>query len=186
MPGRSPAHYEARGPDRFRGLNCETRPLRSYAEVVIVSSTAWKAVTEVLISLQSRLGPPRAARVDLKRLVAGGVSLARVVVGQLGHDTDHDHATETRDFSYRGVDYQVSLSASEAKTMDQALAPYVEVARRVAAERPPSRRPVAEAAKSAPVAKDVRAWAVAEGIGVSERGRLSAEVVRHYQDAHRG
>jgi hypothetical protein len=37
----------------------------------------------------------------------------------------------------------------------------------------------------APAARDIRAWAVAEGITISERGRVSAEVVRRYQEAHR-
>jgi hypothetical protein len=139
----------------------------------------------VLNSLQSRLAPPRAARVDLKRLVEEGVSLARVIVGQLGEDADGG-ATETRDFSYRGVDYQVALSAREARAMDQALAPYVDAARRVPPSQPVQRRPPGKAPRTGPAAKDVRAWAMAEGIGVSERGRLSADLVRHYQDAHRG
>lgn len=43
---------------------------------------------------------------------------------------------------------------------------------------------VAEAQASQPDAKQVRAWAAAQGIEVPARGKLPAEVVEQYQAAH--
>ena len=143
-----------------------------------------KAVHQVPISLQSRLTPPHTTS-SLMRLVHDGVSVTKAIVAHLVDDREGGGATETVDFSYRGVRYQVDLTAADAKAMDQALAPYVGVARRVdPTPRPAPRRTAARVPNDAPAARDVRAWAVAEGITISERGRVSAEVVRRYQEAH--
>ena len=137
------------------------------------------------ISLQSRLTPPHTTS-SLKRLVHDGVSVTKAIVAHLVDDHESDVATETVDFSYRGVRYQVDLTAADARAMDQALAPYVDAARRVGSTpRPAPRRTAARLPNDAPAARDIRAWAVAEGITISERGRVSAEVVRRYQEAHR-
>jgi hypothetical protein len=121
---------------------------------------------------------------DLQILVQGGVFLTRVFIERLVND-DLDDATETVDFSYRGVDYQIDLSARNARALDQLLAPCLEVSRR-REQRPMARHPVTKTSSGAPVAKTVRAWAKTEGIEVSNRGRVAADVVKRYQDAHRG
>ncbi len=118
---------------------------------------------------------------DVQQLVKGGVFLTRVLVERLVDDLDD--ATETLDFSYRGVDYQIDLSARNARALDKLLAPYLEVSRR-GGKRPGTGRPVTKAPSSAPVAKAVRAWAKTEGIEVSDRGRVATDVVNRYQDAH--
>ncbi len=69
--------------------------------------------------------------------------LTQVLVERLVDDLDD--VTETLDFSYRGVDYQVSLSAKNARTLDKLLAPYLEVSReggkRLATGRPVTKTP---------------------------------------------
>lgn len=120
---------------------------------------------------------------DVQQLVKGGVFLTRVLVERLVDDLDD--AAETLDFSYRGVDYQIDLSAKNARALDKLLAPYLEVSRR-GAKRPATSRPVTKAPSGAPVAKAVRAWAKNEGIEVSDRGRVAADVITRYQDAHGG
>jgi hypothetical protein len=120
---------------------------------------------------------------DVQQLVKGGVFLTRVLYERLVDDLDD--AAETLDFSYRGVDHQIDLSAKNARALDKLLAPYLEVSRR-RAERPATSRPVTKAPSGAPVAKAVRAWAKNQGIQVSDRGRVAADVMRRYQDAHGG
>lgn len=78
----------------------------------------------------------------MQQLVKGGVFLTRVVVERLADDLDD--ATETLDFSYRGVDYQIDLSARNARALDGLLAPYLEVSRR-SGKRSTTQRPVAKA-----------------------------------------
>lgn len=119
---------------------------------------------------------------DLQHLVQGGVFLTRVLVERLVAD-DADGATETLDFSYRRADYQIDLSARDARALDKLLAPVLAASRR-REKRPVTRRPVTETPSGVPVPKAVRAWAKNEGIEVSDRGRVAADVMKRYQDAH--
>lgn len=130
---------------------------------------------------------PSPARIgaDAFQLVKGAISLARKVIHELVDDIDGDAATETVRFSYRGVDYEIDLSVKNAAALDDALAPYLESARRVKRSRSP-RSTTAKSGTGAPDPKDVRSWARREGIAVSDRGRMSAEVARRYQAAHGG
>ncbi len=122
---------------------------------------------------------------DVQHLVQGGVFLTRVLVERLVDD-DLDDATETLDFSYRGADYQIDLSARNARALDKLLAPVLDAASHRRKSRPLTRRPVTETPSGAPVAKAVRAWAKNEGIELSDRGRVAADVMKRYQDAHGG
>lgn len=110
--------------------------------------------------------------------------MARVVVEQLVDDIDGGKATETVDFSYRKVDYQIDLSAKNAKALDKLLSPYIEVARRIPRKRAAAPRSPGKGSAGAPDSKNVRSWAAASGIEVSERGRISADVMRQYREAH--
>lgn len=121
---------------------------------------------------------------DVQHLVQGGVFLTRVLVERLVDDDVAD-ATETVDFSYRGVEYQIDLSARNARALDKLLAQILEGARR-REEPPDTRRRGTETRNGAPVAKAVRAWAKNAGIQVSDRGRVAADVIQRYQDAHGG
>lgn len=116
--------------------------------------------------------------------------MARKVVEQLVDDLDGGKAVEVVRFSYQGVDYEIDLSARNAKAMDKAVSPYISAARRVGGRRSGSRRsPGRAAARSSrrgPDARLVREWAASQGIDVSTRGRVRADVMRQYQDAHGG
>jgi hypothetical protein len=133
--------------------------------------------------LPAWLKAPQIIGGEAQQLVQGGVFLIRVLVERL-LDDDRD-AAETVDFSYRGVDYQIDLSTANARALDKLLAPILDVSRR-REEQPVTRRPIAQRPGGAPAAKAVRAWARNEGIEVSDRGRVPADVVKRYQDAHRG
>ena len=119
---------------------------------------------------------------DVQQLLKSGAFLTRVLVERLVDDLDN--VTETLDFSYRGVDYQIDLSARNARALDKLLAPYLEVSRRSGKRSATRRRPVVKAVSHAPDAKVVRAWAKNQGIEVSDRGRVAANVMNRYRDAH--
>lgn len=132
-------------------------------------------------SLPAWLDTSRSIAVDVQQLVKSGVFLARVLVERLVDDLDD--VTETLDFSYRGVDYQIDLSARNARTLDKLLAPYLEVSRRSGKRSATRRRPVVKP-PNAPDAKEVRAWAKNQGIEVSDRGRVATDVMNRYREAH--
>lgn len=135
-------------------------------------------------SLLTWLRAPRVSGADVQHVVRGGFLLTRVFVERLVED-DLGDATETLDFSYRGTDYQLALSARDARALDKLLAPVLEASRR-RRRRNVTRGPVAKAPNGAPSAKTVRAWAKDEGIEVSDRGRVAAGVMQRYEDAHGG
>ena len=83
--------------------------------------------------------------------------------------------------AYRGVGYEVDLSEKNAEKLDKVLAPYVAAARKVRGSRSP--RVAARFTSGGPNPKDVREWARGEGIEVSNRGRVPADVIRQYQEA---
>ncbi len=130
------------------------------------------------------LKAPRISGAEVQHLVQGAVVLIRVLV-ERSVDDDRD-ATETLEFSYRGADYQIDLSAANARALDKLVAPILEISRR-REERPAARRrPVRKTPASAPAPGAIRAWAKSQGIAVSERGRVPADVVKRYQAAHPG
>ncbi len=120
------------------------------------------------------------------RLLKGSVCMARVVIEQLVDDLDGGKAAETVNFSYRGVDYEIDLGAKNAKALDKVMAPYLEVARRVPRKRAAGQRSASKASNGAPDAGLVRAWAKAQGLQVSDRGRVSADIVNQYREASGG
>jgi hypothetical protein len=83
------------------------------------------------------------------------------------------------------VSYETDLSEKKAAALDEVLAPYLANARRVRTKPAAPRRPAAKSSLPAGPRK-VRAWAKDQGIAVSDRGRISADVMRQYQEAHGG
>lgn len=96
-------------------------------------------------------------------------------------DLDGSADAETVRFSIDGVSYEIDLGAKNRAKLDKALAPYIERGRRVSAAR--GRRRLSGRESGVDNAA-VRAWARSEGLQVSERGRISADVIRQYQAAH--
>jgi hypothetical protein len=109
--------------------------------------------------------------------------MARKVIEELVDDIDGQEASETVKFSYRGTDYEVDLSEKNMAKMDKALARYVGVARKVKTTRPV--RTLTRANAVGPDPRDIREWAKSEGIEVSARGRVPADVTRQYEAAQR-
>ncbi len=100
----------------------------------------------------------------------------------LEDDLDGGPADETVRFAIDGTEYEIDLSKKNAKTFRRGLAPFVEHARK--AGRGQRRRPVRSAA-TRERSGDIRAWAKAQGIPVSDRGRIPASVTGQYDAATR-
>ena len=99
-------------------------------------------------------------------------------------DLDGGKAAETVVFGLDGASYEIDLSKKNAGTLRKALTEFVEHGRRVKADRSASarnrKRPVP---RTGPSPAAVREWAAAQGIAVSPRGRISADVVAQYEAA---
>lgn len=94
-------------------------------------------------------------------------------------DLDGSEADETLTFGLDGITYEIDLSDSNATALREALAGYVGHARKVSGGARRGRK-----AAGSSNTKNVREWAKAQGMEVSERGRVSAEIQRAYDAAH--
>ena len=100
----------------------------------------------------------------------------------LEDDLDGGPADETVRFAIGGKEYEIDLSKKNAKTFRKRLAPFVEHARKAGrGQRPRPARTSAARQRSG----DIRAWAKAQGIPVSDRGRIPVSVAERYQAATR-
>jgi hypothetical protein len=97
----------------------------------------------------------------------------------ISDDLDGSGDAEPVSFGLDGTSYEVDLGPKNRAKLDKALAPFIEAGRRLparAGRRRPGRAggpPVDNAA--------IRAWAKTAGLPVSERGRISADVIRQYE-----
>lgn len=99
---------------------------------------------------------------------------------------DGTTAEETVTFALDGVSYEIDLTSGNAGKLRDELAPWVAVARRVAGQRRPAGRPTAarRSRSGSGSANDIRVWARAQGMEVSDRGRVRDEVRAAYEAAH--
>ena len=113
--------------------------------------------------------------------------MAKSTITVLTDDVDGGEATETISFALDGSAYEIDLNDKNASALRDALAPFVATARRATGGSPGRGRsaPVARPrASGQPDAKEVRAWAEANGVEVSARGRISVDVVEKYKAAN--
>jgi hypothetical protein len=98
-------------------------------------------------------------------------------------DLDGSTAEGTVRFGLDGTEYEIDLNAGHAKELRDALARYVDAARRVSA----SASKPARGSRHRPTAgldtTGVREWARAQGIEVKDRGRVPADLVARFKDA---
>jgi uncharacterized membrane protein len=90
-------------------------------------------------------------------------------------------------FSLDRQDYEIDLSDKNAKAMREALRPYLQAARRAGGTTRGGRRRAGRSANGQSRGYDpktVRAWAESQGIEVSQRGRVSADLVAKFQEAN--
>ena len=112
--------------------------------------------------------------------------MAQKVQVLLVDDVDGGEASETVSFSLDGVSYEIDVSEKNAGKLRDALAPWVGHARRVGGRSGGSGGSGSGRARgnSKHDLSDVRSWARENGFQVSDRGRVSSEVITAYEKAH--
>jgi hypothetical protein len=109
--------------------------------------------------------------------------MAQKIVQELIDDIDGSEADETITFSWKGYSYEIDLSGKNLAKLDKALTPYVEKARRLG--RVGKTTPKSTTLTRVPSnAATVRAWAIANGYEVPERGRIPNDVRDAYEAAN--
>jgi len=106
--------------------------------------------------------------------------MAQKITVVLEDDLDGGPADETVRFGFEGTDYEIDLSAKNARAFRKKLAPFIEHARK--AVRGPGRRS-ARSSAGRQRSSEVRAWARDHGIAVSARGRIPANILEQYRAA---
>lgn len=113
--------------------------------------------------------------------------MARKIVHQLVDDIDGTLLEvgegETVHFALNGVAYEIDLTNSHAEDLRDALAPYIDAGRRASGSTARAAAPRRRAARNSETVK-IREWAKSQGIKVSERGRIAADVLEAYYAAH--
>ena len=95
-------------------------------------------------------------------------------------DIDGSEAEGTVRFGLDGADYEIDLNKKHADQFAKAIRPYIDAARKVSSSRRAGRGPrPARHNQSA-----VRAWARSQGLKISDRGRIPADVLAKYESAH--
>jgi hypothetical protein len=108
--------------------------------------------------------------------------MARKVQVLLEDDIDGTPGAETVVFSLDGKSYEIDLSEKNAEKLREAFAPWIGAGRRasIPAATETRRRPARRSEDTA----DIRRWAAENGIPVSTRGRISADLRARYEAAH--
>jgi hypothetical protein len=112
--------------------------------------------------------------------------MVQKMITELFDDLDGSPAVETVRFGYAGREYEIDLNEEHAAALDEALAPYVEHARRTNGGKPRRGRRAEEGRRSSKKLRAIRQWAREQGLQVSDRGRISADIVAKYDAAHGG
>jgi hypothetical protein len=112
--------------------------------------------------------------------------MAQKVTVSLVDDLDGSEAEETVEFGLDGASYQIDLSEENAERLRDALAEYVEHARRSGGRKRAAGR-VSSAGRAPRTAtadreqnQAIREWARKQGMKVSDRGRIPSDVIDAY------
>lgn len=105
-------------------------------------------------------------------------------------DIDGGKAHETVAFGLDGTSYEIDLHNKKAAALRTSLAEFIAAARTIKPDRPfaqpaAGRSPTDRAKRvpAGPPPAEIREWAAAAGVTVSNRGRISAAVLEQYLTA---
>ena len=105
--------------------------------------------------------------------------IVTTIVDDLDGSTD---GAKTVELTFEGVQYEVDLSAANQKALSDALARYLNAARKTGGRRGRGSGPQTTAVSTDN--QSIRAWALANGIAVPSRGRISASVREQFEAAN--
>jgi Lsr2 len=99
----------------------------------------------------------------------------------------------TVEFALEGATYELDLTDENSAKLREALSPYASAGRKIGGRRRSGSRPDRGIRSNGSAAgyhretlKSIREWAKKNGHSVSDRGRLSAEVLQAWQTAQAG
>ena len=101
-------------------------------------------------------------------------------------DIDGSKAAETVAFGLDGADYEIDLSKRNAAALRKALTEFVAYGRRSPKISPLNKRVQRRSRKAGASPAMIRAWAAQQGIAVSQRGRIAADIVAQYEASQQG
>jgi hypothetical protein len=107
--------------------------------------------------------------------------MAKTVSVVITDDLDGSPDAETVAFGFDGHNYEIDLGKKNLAKLQKSLQPFMDAGRR-STQRKAAKAPRAAGSRVDRAA--VRAWAAGQGLKVSERGRISAEVMSKYDAAH--
>jgi nucleoid-associated protein Lsr2 len=114
--------------------------------------------------------------------------MAKTVITQVTDDLDGSSGAETISFGYRGTTYEIDLGRKNASAFDKMMKPYLDAARKATVvrrgRRASSNGRRGSRSRSANELTTIREWARAQGYQVSDRGRISANIMDAYNTAH--
>ena len=111
--------------------------------------------------------------------------MAKQTTITLVDDLDGGTAAEQIEFSVDGKSYEIDLSTANVERLRTALAPFVSAARRIGAKRGAAASPApGRATSDREQNQAIREWALAQGMKVSERGRIPSNVLTAYHSTH--
>lgn len=104
-------------------------------------------------------------------------------------DIDGSPNAQTVQFSFDGTSYAIDLSKKNRAAFEKALKPWIAASTEVSGgSRARRRKPGGSSSRSSqragPDLAAVRAWAVEQGVEVSQRGRIAGSVIDAYNAAH--
>ncbi len=108
-------------------------------------------------------------------------------------DIDGSEADGTVRFGLGGADYEIDLNKKHADQLATTIRPYIDAGRKVSSSRRaargsrPARHNQSDIRGSRPARhnqSDIRAWARSQGLKISDRGRIPADVLAKYESAH--
>jgi hypothetical protein len=112
--------------------------------------------------------------------------MAQKVEVRLVDDLDGNTADETVKFALDGTEYEIDLSSKHAHDLRKVLDPFQSAARRVGrmssgGRRGGARGTGASSASNRERNQAIRDWAKSQGMEVSDRGRISQDLVDQYE-----
>lgn len=94
-------------------------------------------------------------------------------------DITGEPAQRTVRFGYEGKNYEIDLTETNAKVLEESLQEFIPHARTVTEKRQPAQR-TDRATNDA-----IRAWAVATGHEIAQRGRIPNDLIDAYHTAQK-
>ncbi|MCA1703478.1 MAG: Lsr2 family protein [Actinobacteria bacterium] len=113
--------------------------------------------------------------------------MAQKVIREFIDDIDGSEAERTFTFAVEGTSYEIDLSSQNIKEFNEAIAGFVESARKIKASGPGRRAPktsTSDSGRPREQTQAVRQWARQQGHSINDRGRIPASIQQAFDQAH--